>query len=237
MSRLKYRLVSFFIILLVILLPQPNEWLHRSSRTVLRPLIPAGPDVKDKSVLENEAFLIALQYFRTHRSEFKNKRYLTIIDYSKPSSAKRLLLINMESGQVQKLMVSHGKNSGWLYATRFSNSPDSFQSSKGFFRTGGKYHGKLGACLQLHGLEKGVNDNAESRGIIMHGAHYASSKSVGLNRGRLGRSLGCPAIPMEVAENVIDKIKNGSLLYVHAKREGRTLSSGSPSPANNRSIN
>jgi hypothetical protein len=217
MSRLKYWLVTFLVILLVILLPQPNEWLHRSSRTILRPLVSIGPDVKDKSVLDNEAFWIALQYFRTHRFEFKNRRYITIIDYSKPSSMKRLFLINMESGEVQKLMVSHGKNSGWLYATRFSNCPDSFQSSKGFFRTGGKYYGKLGACLQLNGLEKGVNDNAVSRGIIMHGAHYASPKSIALNRGRLGRSLGCPAIPMEVAENVIDKIKDGSLLYVHSK--------------------
>ena len=227
MSRLKYWAILIVFTLVVILLPQPNEWLHRSSRTILRPLIPSGPDVRDKTVLESEAFGIALQYFRSHRSEFKNRRYMTIIDYSKPSTARRLYLINMETGGVQKLVVSHGKNSGWLYATRFSNDPDSFESSKGFFRTGGKYYGKLGACLQLHGLEKGVNDNALSRGIIMHGAHYASPGSIGPNRGRLGRSLGCPAIPKEVAENVIDKIKNGSLLYIHAKAEGRPSTTAS----------
>jgi hypothetical protein len=225
MSRLKYWLITTAVIFVVILLPQPNEWLHRSSRTILRPLVPIGPDVKDKAVLENEAFWIAVQYYRSHRFEFKNRRYITIIDYSKPSTAKRLFLVNMESGGVEKLMVSHGRNSGWLYATRFSNQPDSFRSSKGFFRTGGKYYGKLGACLQLHGLEKGVNDNAFNRGIIMHGAHYANPNSIGMNRGRLGRSLGCPAIPKEAAENVIDKIKNGSLLYIHGKPEGKARTS------------
>lgn len=213
---------------MVVLLPQPNEWLHRSSRTILRPLGPIAPTVKDKAILENDAYWIALQFYRAHRFEFKNKRYITIIDYSKPSTAKRLFLINMESGGVEKMMVSHGRNSGWLYATKFSNEPDSFASSKGFFRTGGKYYGKLGACLQLHGLEKGVNNNALSRGIIMHGAHYANPKCIGPNRGRLGRSLGCPAIPKEAAEKVIDRIKNGSLLYVHGKTEGRPQTSARP---------
>jgi hypothetical protein len=220
MNRVKFGLITILIILVVILLPQPNEWLHRSSRTILRPIFPPAPDIRDKAVLESEAFWIAFQFFRAHRFEFKNRRYMTIIDYSKPSTAKRLFLIDMESGEVKKMTVSHGRNSGWLYATKFSNDPDSFRSSKGFFRTGGKYYGKLGACMQLQGLQKGVNDNALSRGIIMHGAHYANPKSIVLNRGRLGRSLGCPAIPMELAEDVIDKIKNGSLLYIHAKAEG-----------------
>lgn len=219
-NKLKCRLITIFVILAVVLLPQPNEWLHRSSRSILRPLMPVGPGVRDKAVLQNEAFWIALQFFRSHRLEFKNRRYITIIDYTKPSTAERLFLIDMESGEVQKTTVSHGRNSGWLYATRFSNDPESFLSSRGFFRTGGKYYGKLGACLQLHGLEKGVNDNALSRGIIMHGAHYAGPESIRPNRGRLGRSLGCPAIPMEAVENVIDRIKDGSLLYIHGKTRG-----------------
>jgi hypothetical protein len=127
----------------------------------------------------------------------------------------------MESGEVQRFPVSHGKNSGWLYATRFSNRPESYESPIGFFRTGRKYYGGHGPSLELNGLQKGINDNTVCRGIVMHGAHYAGLGAVAANRpygpGRLGRSLGCPAIPMEVAENVIDRIKGGSLLYVYAK--------------------
>jgi hypothetical protein len=122
---------------------------------------------------------------------------------------------------VQRFLVSHGKNSGWLYATRFSNRPESHQSPLGFFRTGRKYYGGHGPSLELSGLQKGINDNTVCRRIVMHGAHYAGWGAVAANRayglGRLGRSLGCPAIPMEVAENVIDRIKGGSLLYMYAK--------------------
>jgi len=104
----------------------------------------------------------------------------------------------MKTGRVEKFLVSHGKNSGWAYATAFSNRPKSLQSCRGFFITGRKYSGKHGTALQLYGLEKGVNDNALRRGIVMHGANYVSARSVMLNRGRLGRSLGCPAIPIQV---------------------------------------
>ncbi len=125
----------------------------------------------------------------------------------------------MESGEVQRFLVSHGKNSGWLYATRFSNRPESHESPLGFFRTGRKYYGGHGPSLELDGLQKGINDNTVCRGIVMHGARYAGWGAVAANRacglGRLGRSLGCPAIPMDVAENVIDRIKGGSLLYVY----------------------
>ncbi|MFZ2447544.1 MAG: murein L,D-transpeptidase catalytic domain family protein [Syntrophobacteraceae bacterium] len=215
MDRLKHPCFCLVITALLVLLPWPNAWLDRGSRAILRPL-PPPPPTQDKSVRESEAYWIALRYFKSHRSEFRNRKYLTIIDYSKPSTSKRLYLVDTESGAVWKYLVSHGKNSGWVYARRFSNVSGSFQSSKGFFRTGGMYNGKLGACLQLHGLQKGVNDNALSRGIVMHGAHYAGGKAISLNRGRLGRSLGCPALPREVAPQVMEKIKNGSLLYIHS---------------------
>jgi hypothetical protein len=165
---------------------------------------------------DHDAFSSVLTHLRSYRQTIKNKRYLTIIDYSKPSNVKRMYLIDMKTGRVEKFLVSHGKNSGWAYATAFSNRPESLRSCRGFFVTGRKYHGKHGTALQLYGLERGVNDNALRRGIVIHGANYVSARSVMLNGGRLGRSLGCPAIPIQVAESVINRIKGGSLVYIHA---------------------
>lgn len=207
------------ILAIIVLCPFRPGWLHRDSGNYLRPIPqPAGHTaLKDRSIFESPAYWEALRFMREHRFTFKNKKYITIIDYTKPSTAKRLFLIDMESGAVSKYLVAHGKNSGWIYATHFSNLPESFKSSKGFFKTGNGYNGKLGICLELHGLEKGVNDNAYSRGIVIHGAHYAGTAAIALNRGRLGRSLGCPAIPKENAREVIDRIKGGSLLYIYGK--------------------
>ncbi|MGA2404106.1 MAG: murein L,D-transpeptidase catalytic domain family protein [Syntrophobacteraceae bacterium] len=215
MRRAIYWLLSLAVAASIILLPWPGDWPYRFSRTILRPL-PPRPPARDGN-LPREAYLKAVQFLRAHRSQFSNRRFITIIDYTKPSTSRRLFLIDLESGGVQRFLVSHGKNSGWLYATRFSNRPESYQTPVGFFRTGGKYSGAHGPSLELHGLQKDINDNACSRGIVMHGARYAGPGAIAANRWRLGRSLGCPAIPMEVAENVIDKIKGGSLLYIHAK--------------------
>jgi hypothetical protein len=169
--------------------------------------------------LASEAYRSALRYLDLHGAEFSNRRYITIIDYTKPSFKKRLFLIDSESGSVRKYFVSHGKNSGWAYATRFSNSPGSLQSSKGFFKTGDVYFGRLGLTLELHGLEKGVNDNALIRKIVMHGAWYSNPESIVVNHWRLGRSQGCPTLPEEAAPEVIYKIKDGSLLYIHARKD------------------
>ena len=203
---------------IVLLAPRPAEYSESIVPSALRKVAP-NPSVLlgDRSVMDSEAYWVALRYWRTYAPRVSNTRYLTIIDYSKPSFAKRLFLIDLKSGRVEKYLVSHGKNSGRVFATAFSNSPETFQSSRGFFVTGRKYCGKHGSALVLHGLQRGINDNAFSRGIVMHGAGYVSMRSVLRNGGRLGRSLGCPAIPEEAAESVIDKIKNGSLLYVHAR--------------------
>jgi hypothetical protein len=213
------RLLSLAAAVFIILSPWPGDWPFRSVGTPLRPL-PSRPPAKQGN-LPYDAFRKAVEFLKAHRSQFSNRRFITIIDYTKPSTSRRLFLINMESGEVQRFLVSHGKNSGWLYATRFSNRPESYESPLGFFRTGRKYYGGHGPSLELCGLQKGINDNSICRGIVMHGAHYAGWGAVAANRvygmGRLGRSLGCPAIPMEVAENVIDRIKGGSLLYMHAK--------------------
>jgi len=219
MHRTICRLLSLAAGVFIILFPWPGDWPYRSERTLLRPL-PSRPQARQGN-LPSDAFSKAVGFLRAHWSQFSNRRFITIIDYTKPSTSRRLFLINMESGEVQRFPVSHGKNSGWLYATRFSNRPESHQSPLGFFRTGRKYYGGHGPSLELNGLQKAINDNTFCRGIVMHGAHYAGWGAVAASRaygpGRLGRSLGCPAIPVEVAENVIDRIKGGSLLYMYAK--------------------
>ncbi|MCE5333095.1 MAG: murein L,D-transpeptidase catalytic domain family protein [Desulfobacteraceae bacterium] len=217
MHSFRYILLSLSIAAAIIAVPWSMEMLPWNRRPMLRVLPAYSPPVKDRAFLDSEACRTALRFFRANRTKFRNKRYITIIDYTKPSSSNRMYLINMQSGEVRKCLVAHGKNSGWLYATRFSNSPESFQSPRGFFRTGSKYFGKHGPSLELCGLEKGVNDNSLARGIVIHGASYAKPHAVVMNRGRLGRSLGCPAIPAEFVEAVIDRIKDGSFLYIHAK--------------------
>ena len=142
---------------------------------------------------------------------------LTVIDYSLPSTRPRLWVLDLASGKVLfRELVAHGRGSGDNYATRFSNLPDSHQSSLGLFLTGGTYTGGNGYSLKLRGLESGVNDLAESRYIVMHGAWYVSPDHARAH-GRLGRSWGCPALPTESAGPVIDAIKDGSFLFVHGK--------------------
>ncbi len=208
-------LLAGVIVLLLVLLPWHADCGYHSSTTKSGGLPVHKKIVRRGAVRHNDAFSSVLVRLRSYRKAIRNTRYLTIIDYSKPSNVKRMYLIDIKTGRVEKFLVSHGKNSGWAYATAFSNRRHSCQSCRGFFVTGQKYSGKHGIALQLHGLEKGVNDNAFRRGIVMHGANYVSARSVMLNGGRLGRSLGCPAIPAEVAASVINRIKGGSLVYIH----------------------
>ena len=140
---------------------------------------------------------------------------LTVIDYSLPSTKPRLWVLDLSQGKVLfNELVAHGQGSGGNYATRFSNLPDSHQSSLGLYLTAGTYTGGNGYSLKLRGLEPGVNDLAESRYIVMHGAWYVSAQHA-RTHGRIGRSWGCPALPKETAGPVIDTIKEGSFLFVY----------------------
>ena len=112
-------------------------------------------------------------------------------------------------------LVSHGKNSGGNYATSFSNENGSHKSSLGFYLTENTYQGRNGYSLILNGLEKGINDLAKQRAIVIHGASY-SDPSVAASSGRLGRSFGCPALPVSVSKPIINTIKNGTLLFIYA---------------------
>jgi hypothetical protein len=141
---------------------------------------------------------------------------LTVIDYSLPSSQPRLWVLDLARGKVlYHELVAHGAGSGDLYATRFSNVNDSRQTSLGLFLTEGTYEGGNGYSLRLRGLDAGINDKAEVRNIVMHGAWYVSDDHI-QQFGRIGRSWGCPALPAEEAPRVIDAIKGGSFIYSYA---------------------
>jgi len=141
---------------------------------------------------------------------------LTVIDYSLPSTAPRLWVLDLAHGKVLfHELVAHGAGSGDNYATRFSNLDNSRQTSLGLFLTRDTYEGGNGYSLRLQGLDQGINDLAEARKIVMHGAWYVSPDQI-RRYGRIGRSWGCPALPVDVAPRVIDAIKGGSFVFAYS---------------------
>jgi hypothetical protein len=145
---------------------------------------------------------------------------LTVIDYSRPSTEPRLWVLDLKQGKVLfHELVAHGAGSGDNYATQFSNTLDSRQTSLGLFLTESTYEGGNGYSLRLRGLDPGVNDLAEERNIVMHGAWYVSAQHA-REHGRLGRSWGCPALPLEEARPVIDAVKGGSFVFAYADARG-----------------
>lgn len=144
---------------------------------------------------------------------------LTIADMSQPSCHKRLYIIDMANKKlVLNTLVAHGRNSGDVNAAKFSNIPESLQSSLGFYVTGNTYQGGNGYSMRLRGMEKGFNDKAESRAIVMHGAPYVSEE-IARQTGRIGRSWGCPAVSVKEHQQIINLVKNGSCLYVFAPQK------------------
>jgi hypothetical protein len=140
---------------------------------------------------------------------------LTIIDFSLSSKAKRLWVLDMTSYKVLfNTVVAHGRNTGGEFATKFSNKNNSNQSSLGFYVTDNTYYGKNGLSLFLNGQEKGINDNARKRYVVFHGAKYANPDFAKRN-GRLGRSLGCPAVPTAFNTAIIKTIKNKSCMFIY----------------------
>lgn len=151
----------------------------------------------------------------TQKGLVRNHQLLTVIDYSLPSTQPRLFVFNLAQ---QKLLfrelVAHGKNSGEVATTRFSNDPGSLETSLGLFVTADTYNGNNGYSLRLKGLDQGFNDLAWSRAIVMHGASYVSDATVRA-LGRLGRSWGCPAVRKEVAKKIIDTVKGGTPVFAY----------------------
>jgi hypothetical protein len=140
---------------------------------------------------------------------------LTIIDYTKPSCDRRFYVIDLVKRKLlYYTLVAHGKNSGELVSYKFSNRPKSLMSSPGFFLTAEVYSGRHGYSLRLDGMEPGLNDLARARAIVIHGAEYVAQHYVD-DVGYIGRSFGCPALPLELNRKIIDLIKGGSCLYIH----------------------
>ncbi len=154
-------------------------------------------------------------YFNLKASGKINNELLTIIDFSLSSNGKRMWIIHMpEMKIVHTCLVSHGRNSGEEFARHFSNIPSSHKSSLGFYVTGDIYYGRHGKSLYLDGVEHGINDNARFRTIVMHSADYVSNEYI-RRYGRLGRSFGCPAIPVEGHQRIIRMLSGQSCLYIH----------------------
>ncbi len=172
----------------------------------------------DRSALpDRDVFILALTGFEQLQRQGKllNERYLTVVDFRLPSTRERLWVIDLvEKKVIFKTLVAHGQNSGELYATEFSDTPQSYQSSVGFFLASESYEGKHGLSLRLDGLEPGINGNARDRAIVLHGADYVSREFIQVN-GRLGRSQGCPSVPVELSEPIIRTIQGQSCFFIY----------------------
>ncbi len=171
-----------------------------------------------KSVgLSQQAFEYALKgynYLVDHHL-LNRSDVISICDFSQSSREKRLYVVDLEQKKVLiNTYVAHGRRSGGEYARSFSNGMQSHKSSLGFYVTEKTYYGDHGLALKIHGLEKGFNDKAAARNIVVHGSDYVSSDFIKMNKFN-GRSFGCPAVPSSDINDVIDAIKDGSCLFIY----------------------
>jgi hypothetical protein len=149
-----------------------------------------------------------------------SQQHLTVVDFDLPSTEKRLWVLDLANDKILfHTLVAHGHNSGENGASQFSNTDQSNMSSLGFYVTGQEYEGKHGHSLRLQGLDEGFNTNAFARAIVMHGADYVSESFIKQN-GRLGRSLGCPALPLDQYAQIIDAVQGGSCLFLSKSNAG-----------------
>jgi len=185
---------------------QPSS--ARPVEVVEAALLQVAPTIRPEAL---KAALTAWDELRA-RGEL-SRPLVTVIDYSLPSTSKRLWVFDLDSCRVLfNELVAHGRNSGEDLARSFSNEEGSLMTSLGAFVTGETYNGKNGYSLRLHGMEPGLNDRAEARAIVVHGAPYVGD-AVAHELGRLGRSYGCPAVRAEIARKLIDEVKDRTLLY------------------------
>ncbi|MBM3440145.1 MAG: murein L,D-transpeptidase catalytic domain family protein [Bacteroidetes bacterium] len=170
-----------------------------------------------QSGLQFQAFLLAFKGYQKmlDLGMIAKRGLLSIADFSLPSNTQRFFVVDMQHGKLLfKTWVAHGRNSGRVFATDFSNQPASFKSSLGFYLTLRPYYGDKGYALKLQGIEAGINDNAFERAIVIHGADYVNEK-IAATQGYLGRSLGCPALPMQLNKKVINTIREGSCFFIY----------------------
>ena len=164
-----------------------------------------------------EVFNIAYKGFNSLKNDSHDLKHdiLTVSDFSLSSNEKRMWVIDLQNNKVLfNDLVAHGRNSGNEFARKFSNIPETNMSSIGFYVTGKTYHGKHGLSLFLHGKDRGFNDNAKRRAIVMHGADYVSESFI-KKYGRLGRSFGCPSVSMTIYKDLINTIADGSCIFIY----------------------
>jgi L,D-transpeptidase catalytic domain len=200
---------------------------------VAKPSFESNVEVIYKSLNSNQCELPNIESFKEALKGFYllkekgliQKDILTLVDFSLSSNVKRLWVIDMATNTIlYNSLVAHGRNTGEEFANSFSNANSSFKSSLGFYATGEIYNGKHGMSLKLDGLERGVNNNARERGVVIHSADYVSNSFIKSNK-RLGRSQGCPAIPAEALKGIVNTIKNKSCLFIyHPSRSFKTIS-------------
>ena len=172
--------------------------------------------MKLEGIIDFNAFEAAYVGYKKLNNNKNN--LLTIIDFNLPSTEKRMYVLDLSKKEVLYVThVAHGRNSGGNIATSFSNKNGSYQSSLGFYRTAETYNGGNGYSLRLDGLEKGINDLARPRAVVIHGADYCNEDFI-KSTGRLGRSYGCPALPQELNKPIINTIKDGSLIFIYADK-------------------
>jgi hypothetical protein len=165
--------------------------------------------------LRSEVLQLALQALQCARADGLSAERLAVIDYSLPSTEQRLWVFDLNEARLLfHEYVAHGSSSGENLTTRFSNKPNSRQTSLGLFRTADTYQGSNGYSLHMDGLEPGFNDKARERAIVMHGAAYVDDDVIH-TAGRLGRSWGCPAVRLGIARPMIDALKGGQLLFAY----------------------
>lgn len=191
--------------------------------TDLMPAMPSAVSVYDSlklnlAGLNRKAFELAQKGFEklVEQGVILNDNIISIIDFSLPSTEKRLYVVDLKNYQVlYRTYVAHGRNSGTVIANSFSNNPSSYKSSLGFYKTLETYNGKHGYSLKLEGLEKGINDHAYRRAIVMHGADYVNPAFIP-RQGYIGRSQGCPAVMTREATPIINTIKDGTCLFIYS---------------------
>ncbi len=158
-------------------------------------------------------------YNNARKLGYDNKGILTVIDYHQPDNAKRFYVFDLKHNRLlYNTYVAHGLGSGSVYASRFSNRIGSHESSLGLYVTKNAYYGEFGYALRIDGLDRGFNDNAFKRDIVVHGAKYVKAYYA-KEYGYIGRSWGCPSVPKRLAEPVINTIKGGTLIFAYAPNQ------------------
>lgn len=171
----------------------------------------------EQSGLDQKAFEYAWRGYHNllKKGLIRKKAVLSICDFSQSSCSKRLYVIDVRHKKLlYRTYVAHGQNSGAEFASSFSNQPESFKSSLGFYVTRRTYWGKNGLSLKIEGVDSGYNDLAGKRNIVLHGSSYVSQKYMS-NFGSIGTSLGCPAIPLPMSPRIIRAVKNGSCFFIY----------------------